>query len=172
MSKNILSNKITPHGADDKSFEDWLVGFTDGEGCFCITFQKKQALTTKLEVRPSFSVSQNSRSLDSLKSILGFFKVGAIRISAHDGTHKYETRSLTDLKEKVIPFFLKNPLRTTKQQDFEKFHKICILITQNQHRNGTGLKEIITIAYTMNNYTGKRKYTRDQLLTYLDELNV
>jgi len=157
---------------DNKSFENWLVGFTDGEGCFCVAFQKKQLFATKLEVRPSFSISQNSRSLNSLKNVLDFFRVGAIRVSAHDGTHKYETRSLTDLKEKVIPFFLKNPLRTTKQQDFEKFHKICDLMTQNQHRNVSGLKQIITIAYTMNNFTGKRKYTRDQLLTYLDELNV
>lgn len=120
-----------------------------------------------LEVRPSFSISQNKSSLGCLEQIHEFFaNCGGIRSSKRDQTYKYEVRNLSHLDEKIIPHFRKYRLYTQKQQDFEKFGKICELMKKNLHVTPDGLHEIIDIAYTMN-VSGKRKYTKKQLLNFL-----
>ena len=46
--------------APNKDFiGQYLSGYADGEGSFCISFSPRPKLKTSLEVRPSFSVSQN-----------------------------------------------------------------------------------------------------------------
>ena len=42
---------------DEKSY---LSGFADGEGCFSVTFNKSRRHKFGWDIRPSFSVSQNS----------------------------------------------------------------------------------------------------------------
>ena len=86
-----------------------------------------------LEVRPSFSISQNKSSLECLEQIHEFFNCGGIRFSKRDQTYKYEVRNLSHLDEKIIPHFRKYRLYTQKQQDFEKFGKICKLMKNNLH---------------------------------------
>jgi hypothetical protein len=144
----------------------WVVGFVDGEGCFSVSFNKSEKLNIGIEVRPSFSISQNSRSKDCVEAFLKFFDCGAIRYSKNDGTWKYEIRSLSAIINNVIPFFIKYPLKTNKKKDFELFCEICLLMQQTQHKNFAGLEEILKKAYSMNE-AGTRKYTLDELLKLL-----
>jgi len=150
-------------------FESYLSGFVDGEGCFSISFNFRQRLKLGIEVRPSFSISQNKKSLSVLKEIHEFFECGAIRFSRHDQTYKFEIRSITDLVKKVIPHFRKYPLRTTKADDFEKFDRICQLVSANQHRNAEQLEKIIKIAAEMNP-SGKRRHPPEKLLSVLGKV--
>ena len=66
----------------------------------------------------------------------------------------------------MIPFFEKYPLMGIKQEDFQKFKKVCDLIYQNQHRNKEKPKEIIELAYQIN-HSGKRKYQLKELLRHM-----
>ena len=152
-------------------FSSWIIGFVDGEGCFCVSFSKKARLTCQLEVRPSFSVSQKSYSLKSLQKIQSFFDCGGIRYSKSDGTYKFEVRDFNDLKTKILPFFEKYEFQTAKQKDFVLFSEICSLIRQSLHLNPQGLSQIIEKAYQMNG-SGKKRYTKEELLKSLAELNV
>jgi len=46
----------------DRGFMDlgaYLSGYADGEGCFCVTFNRSKRHTLGWDIRPSFSVSQN-----------------------------------------------------------------------------------------------------------------
>ena len=43
-------------------FAYWLTGFTDGEGCFSVSFNKRDRLKLGIEVRPSFSIGQSGRT--------------------------------------------------------------------------------------------------------------
>lgn len=147
----------------------WIVGFVDGEGCFHISFNKKSSMPCGIEVRPSFSVSQKSHSLQSLENIKDFFKCGSIRFDKKDGTYKYEVRSISDLKNYILPFFSKYELLTKKNYDFETFKKICIMILEGQHLNILGLENILTLSYAMNG-SGKRKYKKEELLTFINKL--
>ena len=144
----------------------WVVGFVDGEGCFSVSFNKKPKLKTGIEVRPSFSISQKSNSKDCIAAFVEYFDCGAIRYSKSDGTWKYETRNLAEIIKKIIPFFIKYPLKTYKKNDFRLFCEICFLIQQNQHLNFIGLEQILKKAYQMNE-AGRRKATLDEFLALL-----
>lgn len=147
-------------------FPSYVSGFVDGEGCFLISFTLRGKLNTGIEVRPSFSISQNERNLGLLKKIHVHFQCGAIRYSRGDRTYKYEVRSLDEIIKKIIPHFLKYPLFSSKQKDFEKFQSICEAMKKNHHRNKSHLIEIIETAYGMNP-SGKRKYIKGELLKLL-----
>ncbi|PJA87737.1 MAG: endonuclease, partial [Candidatus Moranbacteria bacterium CG_4_9_14_3_um_filter_40_7] len=79
-------------------FASYVSGFIDGEGCFSVSFNFREKLKTKIEVRPSFSIGQNMRSLEILKMIQKFFDCGSIRFCKNDQCYKYETRNIGDLR--------------------------------------------------------------------------
>ena len=141
----------------------YVTGFSDGEGCFSVSFTRRAKMNTGLEVRPSFSLGQNKRSLTVLQDLQNYFGCGAIRFSRYDQTYKYEVRSLGDIQKQIIPHFEKYPLKTSKLQDFTTFAWICDQITASRHLNKDTLAEIIEKAYTMNE-AGKRTYTANELL--------
>jgi len=147
-------------------FSSYITGFTDGEGCFSISFSIRNKLKTGIEVRPSFSISQNLRSKNVLFEIQKYFKCGFIRFSASDQTYKFEVRSIQDLIKIIIPHFDKNPLVSFKNRDFQLFKEICGMVYRNEHRNSSKLSLIIEKAYQMN-YSGKRKYKKEKLLKML-----
>lgn len=147
-------------------FASYITGFVDGEGCFSVSFSKCNKLNTGIEVRPSFSISQNLKSKSVLLSIQKYFNCGFIRFSKNDRIYKYEVRSINDLVRKIIPHFEKYPLMTFKQNDFSSFKEICLLVFQNKHKNASNLISIIERAYQMNG-AGKRKYEKAKLLRML-----
>lgn len=152
-------------------FASYVSGFIDGEGCFSVSFNFREKLKTKIEVRPSFSIGQNMRSLEVLKKIQKFFNCGSIRFSKNDQCYKYETRNIDDLRKRIIPHFRKFPLVTSKADDLEIFSEICERISQMKHLNPEHLKEIIDLAYKMNG-SGKRKYEKAELLSVLDKMKI
>ena len=163
-------NNIQHVGSHDKmdstDFSWYVTGFVDGEGCFSVSFNKRARFTTGIEVRPSFMVAQNKRSLKILQEIQSYFGCGGLRFVNSDQTYKYEVRKIGDLMKKVIPHFQKFPLKTSKSADFEKFVRICELVYQSKHLNRQYLEEIINLGYEMNGL-GKRKYTKEELLRNL-----
>ena len=152
-------------------FASYISGFVDGEGCFCVSFNFREKLKTKIEVRPSFALSQNKRSLEALKKIRGYFGCGNIRFSKNDQNFKFEVRNISDLRAKIIPHFKSFPLVTAKRADFEIFSKICELVAQTKHRNQDHLRSIIKLAYKMN-CSGKRKYRQAELLSVLEKMKI
>lgn len=143
--------------------KSWLTGFCDAEACFHVSFTKRLNRKIKIEVRPSFSITQLARSKHLLLDIECFFNCGAIRHSKKDGCFRYEVRSLSNLNEKIIPHFDDFPLLGPKREDFKLFKEICGLMKSNKDKNAQNLKHIIELAFLMND-PGKRKYTKLELL--------
>ena len=142
----------------------YLSGYADGEGSFCISFSPRPKLRISIEVRPSFSVSQNGDRQEVLYLFKEFLKCGTIRRNPSDRTFKFETRSIDDLINKVIPHFRKYPLLSSKKKDFEKFVEICNNISKGKHLQNNGLREILEISYRMNGF-GARRYNKKELLS-------
>ena len=145
-----------------RNIQEYISGYIDGEGCFSISFSKREKFLVGWETKPSFSVSQNEDRAQILFLIQKIFKCGFIRRDYSDKTLKYEVRSLDDLVNKVIPHFEKHPLLSDKQKDFNFFKKVCFLMQKEMHKNKTGLNKIISLAFKMNP-SGKRKYMKAEM---------
>jgi hypothetical protein len=144
----------------------YISGFVDGEGCFCISFVPSKRHRFCWEVRPSFSVSQNSERAELLYEILELWRCGHIRPDRSDKTLKYEVRRISDLIATVLPHFRKYPLRSSKRRDVELFERVCCLINEKRHLEVDGLVEIVSLAMQMNP-SGKRKYSGSEIINSL-----
>ena len=145
-----------------RNIQEYISGYVDGEGCFSISFSKRDKFLVGWETKPSFSVSQNEDRAQILFLMQKVFKTGFIRRDYSDKTLKYEVRSLNDLISKIIPHFEKYPLLSEKQKDFEFFKKVCYLMQKELHKNKNGLRKILDLAFQMNP-SGKRKYTKAEM---------
>ena len=145
-----------------RNIQEYVSGYVDGEGCFSVSFSKRDKFLVGFETKPSFSVSQNEDRAQVLFLIQKMFKCGFIRRDFSDKTLKYEVRSLDDLIRNIIPHFKKYPLISAKQKDFEFFEKVCLLMQKQLHKNKNGLTKIMNLAFQMNS-SGKRKYTKAEM---------
>ena len=146
--------------------DSYISGFVDGEGCFCVSFQPSNRHCLGWEVRPSFPVSQNADRAQLLYVIQEKWSCGFIRPDRSDKTIKFEVRNVGDLVSKVIPHFRANPLMSSKQNDFDKFARVCELVSADKHREVDGLKLIVRLSMEMNP-SGKRKYFGNEILSSL-----
>ena len=145
-----------------RNIHEYISGYVDGEGCFSVSFSKREKFLVGFETKPSFSVSQNEDRAQILFLMQKVFKCGFIRRDFSDKTLKYEVRSLEELVNNIIPHFEQYPLLSDKQKDFKFFKQICLLMQKDLHRNKDGLEKIITLAFAMNP-SGKRKYTKEEI---------
>jgi hypothetical protein len=149
-----------------RELSQYLSGYVDGEGCFSVSFSKREKFKIGWEVKPSFCVGQNFDRREVLDLMQEFFGCGFMRRDYGDKTLKYEIRSLESLIEKVIPHFTEFPLLSAKQRDFLAFAEICKRMKHGEHHTIEGFRKIADIAYKMNG-SGKRKLTHAQLVSTL-----
>jgi hypothetical protein len=136
-------------------FEQWVVGFVDGEGCFSVPIFRNATTRMGWQVQPEFVVVQGARSAQVLWDLEAFFGCGSVsvnrRIDNHrENLHRFVVKRLRDLSECIIPFFEDHPLRTAKHDDFRKFAEVVSLMEQGIHLTVEGLVRIATISETMN----------------------
>jgi hypothetical protein len=149
----------------------YISGYADGEGCFSISIAPRATLAVGWEARPSFSVSQNRDRAEVLYALQGYFGCGSIRPDRSDKTLKWETRKLDELVERIVPHFIRYPLLSAKQLDFERFAVVCLRMKDGEHRSRLGLIGIASIVRDMN-VDGRRRYDADELWRTLVRLEV
>ena len=135
--------------------ESWIVGFTDGEGCFSISFIRNKTTRSGWQIFPEFVITQGEKSLPALKIFQKYFRCGKIFINKRYDNHnenlyRFCIRSINDLEKKLIPFFAKNKLRTAKKKDFEVFSRIVKSMAQRKHLSESGAIKIAKLVETMN----------------------
>ncbi len=148
--------------------DEYLSGFTDGEGCFYVGFSKRVDLPLKWQVITEFHLSQNpggKNVLEEFKQRLGcgYLKPNHAK-SLKDKTWVLIIKNRNDLKEKFIPFFKKHRLHTSKQYDFEVFIRVLDIIEQGRHLDKDGFKEIVDLVFSLKRITNKR-YSKELLLS-------
>ena len=144
---------------DERSY---LSGFADGEGCFCVTFNKSKRHRFGWEIRPSFSASQNYDKAEILRMFKSHLNCGSIRPDRSDKTLKFEVRSITELVEKVIPHFEKYPLLSNRKKDFYLFSEICKTMYKKEHLTEKGFEKIVQNALVLNP-SGRKKFPRTKI---------
>jgi hypothetical protein len=148
-----------PTSADDQQerpgYEQWIVGFVDGEGCFSVPIFRNKTCRIGWQAQPAFAVVQGERSVHVLHELKSFFGCGGVSINRRRDNHKehlyrYGVRAPRDLLGCIIPFFESHPLRTAKAEDFRKWASIVRFMDQGRHRSVDGMVRIATIVQTMN----------------------
>lgn len=155
--KFVSSKKV--FSADDQQerlkIESWIVGFTDGEGCFSVSMLKNKTSKRGWQIFPEFVITQGKKSLPALEIFKRYFKCGNIFVNKRYDNHKeylyrYCIRSIHDLEEKIIPFFKTNQLRTSKKDDFKIFSSIVGIMKSGRHLSIQGMKRIAKLIEKMN----------------------
>ena len=127
----------------------WVVGFVDGEGCFYVGISPHPEMKAGFQVLPEFTVVQHERDVQLLHALKQFFGCGVVRRN-HGDRMAYRVRNIQHLRERIIPFFDKHPLKSKKQVDFMKFRKILMLMERGEHLKPEGIEQIREIASKMN----------------------
>ena len=124
----------------------WIVGFVDGEGCFNLDAHIKKDMKWKVQIQPEFTVVQNEIDLQILYALKEYFGCGTVTVNRTDksGTRwQFRVKSITELTEKIIPFFEEHSLKTKKKIEFQSFRTICLQMKAKYHLNS--LKNFLEI---------------------------
>ena len=134
----------------------WVTGFVDGEGCFFVGINRHPEMTAGFPVLPEFTVVQHERDIQLLYALNQFFGCRVVRVN-HGDRMAYRVGELEHLKERIIPFFERYPLKSKKRVDFLKFKHVMLLIDRGEHLKPEGIQRIQEVASSMNR--GMERYS-------------
>ena len=143
------------------AIESWIVGFTDGEGCFSVSMFQNRTTKFGWQVFPEFVIAQGKKSLPALEIFQKYFKCGKIFVNKrydnhHEHLYRYCVRSISDLQNVIIPFFRKHQLYTAKQKDFEIFACIVQMMHDRKHLTERGMQTVARKIEQMNRKKASR----------------
>ncbi len=127
---------------------EWVVGFTDGEGCFHVSVVRNPKTSTGYQVIPEFVIVQHQRDAQILYALKRFFRCGVVRKNNADRS-AFRVRKLECLQS-ICAFFTAHPLKTRKNVEFVKFRRIIHYMGDGLHLTLAGLLQIVEVAETMN----------------------
>jgi hypothetical protein len=125
---------------------NYIVGFVDGEGCFCITINNNGSRLP--EVRLLFEIELREDDREILVEISKVLDCGNIyhldyaRYKKWRPHVKYKVSNFADIYTKIIPFFKKYPLHAKKHQSFEVFCQAAEIIKAKEHLTKEGINKI------------------------------
>lgn len=144
VSRPLVKNQKVPH-------EEWLAGFTSGEGCFKIILAAKSLNTkTGFRVLVGFQISQHSRDEKLITSLITYFGCGYIEKDSRGPAIYYSVYKFSDISEKIIPFFKKHKIIGIKSEDFADWCKVGEMIEAKDHFTYPGLDKVREIKSGMN----------------------
>ena len=97
--------------------------FASGEGCFLVTLIKTTSNQLGYWVQLSFQLTQHTRDIELINNLKEYLDCGQTTIYDDHNFIKYVISNISDIMEKVLPFFDKYPLLTRKHLDYLDFIK-------------------------------------------------
>ena len=139
---------------------DYVVGITDGEGCFYVLVKNSPHYKAGAMVNMHFHLKMQAVDRNVLESIKHTLKCGAVYFQHekrpnHTQCYRYTVSANRDIIGKIIPFFTKNQLLSkSKRKNFNIFQRIALLVKDNKHLTVAGLDKIRRLKKKMNQRTG------------------
>lgn len=133
----------------------YIVGLTDGEGCFTINIRAWKKNKSGYSVSAAFHIELVESAKIAVEGVQKTLDCGTIvpKIQRKQPHYQpqvdYHVTNLQDITGKVIPFFNENKL-LIKQQDFELWKKAIALIIAKVHLTREGVNQIDKIRRQMN----------------------
>lgn len=151
LSNDIFENiKFINKTKDITLNDNWLVGFTDSEGCFHVSFSKNHNGYNFI-----FELAQKGESnkivlLDKLVSLFG---VGKVRQHFHKGIFNYRINGISDAYPLIIYFDkFKFSFLTKKGSSYLLWKQIHNSIKIKEHLDPVNRLKLISLSKTVNSY--------------------
>lgn len=128
----------------------WLAGFVDGEGCFFVSLLKSTHCKLGVSISLEFSISQHSRDMVVMNSLVAFFGCGRVKLDSRCSNVSYFVGKFSDIISKIVPFFIQYPLQSVKGLDFVDFCKVVEIMEAKGHLTLEGIEQVRAIKEGMN----------------------
>ena len=138
---------------------DYIVGLTDGEGCFYVNFGKYAAYRSGVRVQLHFHIKLQATDKALLEKVCNTLQCGNVYFQKeqrrnHAQCYRYTVSAQRDIFANIIPFFEKHQLHTaSKRKSFRVFCKIANLVRSGKHLTPEGVKRISSLKMQMNKKT-------------------
>ncbi len=138
---------------------EYVVGLTDGEGCFYVNIWKSKAYRAGYGVQLHFHLKMQERDRELLEKVRNTIGCGAVYFQKeqranHCQCYRYTVSAQRDIQETVIPFFKKYPLQSaSKSASFDIFCQIASLVREGVHLKPEGVEKIRALKKRMNQKT-------------------
>jgi hypothetical protein len=135
---------------------DYIVGLTDGEGCFYVLLNKSPKYCTGYGVHLHFHIKMQQIDRELLVKVRNTLRCGEVYFQNekrlnHVHCYRYTVAAHRDIIEKIIPFFEKHPLQTvSKKKNFELFSQIARIVGRGEHLKKKGIDRIVKLKAKMN----------------------
>lgn len=132
---------------------DYIVGLVDGEGSF--TFRLNTHPKRRNRMEPRFYLKLRAEDKNILVAMQHFFQCGHVYFQRdnrprHTHCYRYEVGAQGDLREIIIPFFRKFPLKTpSKTRDFVAFSEALEIMKKKEHFTREGIEKLVKLKKVM-----------------------
>ena len=139
--------------------KDYIVGLTDGEGCFYVNLSKIKAYRSGWRIQLNFHIKLQEIDKSLLYAVRNTLNCGNVYFQRekrknHVQCYRYTVSSQHDVFEKIIPFFKAHRLKTnSKNKNFKIFCQIARLVQQGKHLEVSGIEKICLLKSQMNQRT-------------------
>lgn len=121
-----------------------------------------------MRIKPVFAIGALNESRNVLELLCKYFKCGKI-YKVSDKYSRYQVENIKDLKEKIVPHFLKYPLESKKKEDFKIWEPIINEMNAHPKRRSfeekkAFLYQVVEKAYEMNCNGKRRKQTKEEFI--------
>ena|SRR3989344_3890111 len=138
---------------------EYVVGLTDGEGCFYVNIGKSSRYRSGYRLQMHFHLKMQERDRELLEKVKNTIGCGAVYLQKeqranHCQCYRYTVSAERDIQEIVIPFFRRYPLQSaSKGASFEIFCDIAALVKEGEHLTAEGIENIRILKSRMNQKT-------------------
>ena len=125
----------------------WLAGFASGEACFFVNVASNKS---KARIWLRFQVNQHIRDEQLMRSLVEYLGCGHYYPQRYPDAGELIVEKFSGITDKIIPFFVKYPIRGVKALDFEDFQKVAEIMKVKGHLTESGSELIRIIKAGMN----------------------
>lgn len=135
---------------------DYIVGLTDGEGCFYALVRPPYSKKGGARVELKFFIKVQESDKQMLEAVCATLGCGAVyfqkeKRSNHAQCWRYTVGNNKDIFGTIIPFFKKHLLLSaSKAKNFEIFCRIGKLVQKGKHYTTEGIGQIKMLKAKMN----------------------
>lgn len=140
-----ISNSKTSLFVDN--FNEWFVGFTDGEGNFNITYLKERN-----SFNFQFRITLHIDDIAVLYFIQKTLNVGNVYIENTKSSAVFSISNISHFKEIIFPIFDQFNLNSVKYLNYLAFKEILYLYNSKTHLSNNGLNKMLSIRSSMNSF--------------------